>query len=463
MTIGFVLEPTSLDFTSTDGAAIPQALLLNVYETLVRQDESGEFKPLLAKSWTVSGDKLTYDFTLQSGVKFSSGADFTAADAAFSLNRVKTDWKTSVRSTLDVMKNAEAVSPTQLRITLNRPSTSFLFILSTRVGAMFSQTGVDNLAEKPIGTGPYVFTKWVQKDSITLDRNAEYWGSPAAVQTMVLRYFADPTAMNSALLTGGIQVISTVQTPEALSQFDDTSKYQVLEGTSTGEVLLSMNNKAPALADPRVRQAITSALDRKAILETAWSGYGTIIGTHEAPTDPWFFDINPYPYDAQRARDLLAQAGVANLTLSLKLPPVGYAAAAAPLIISQLAAVGITVNDTNVDFPTWLKDVFGDKNYELTIVNHVEPRDAPTMFGNPDYYIGYDNSDVRDLFSQADSELTEEAANQDYREALTQIAEDAPVVWLWSFPNLIVADADVQGIVVNQVGPAFELASLSFG
>jgi len=462
MSIGFVLEPTTLDFTQTDGAAIPQALLLNVYETLVKQDENGQIVPLLAKSWTVSDDKLTYTFELQTGVTFSTGADFTAADAAFSLNRVKTDWKSSVKSSLDVMTSATATSPTQLTVTLSRPSTSFLFYLTTRVGAMFSQTGVADLANTPVGTGPYVFGSWVKGSAITMNRNDGYWGTKPTVATMELRYFADPTAMNAALLSGGIQVMSTVQTPEALAQFGDTTKYQVIDGTTTGEVLLSMNNKKAPLDNPLVRQAITYALDRQAILKTAWAGYGSLIGTHEAPSDPWFFPIDAYPYDPQKAKDLLAQAGASNLTLSLKLPPVPYAAAAAPLIISQLSAVGITVQDSNVDFATWIDQVFTQHDYDLTIINHVEPRDAPTIFGNPDYYIGYDNQIVRDLFSKADSETSDDAANTDYRQALTQLAQDAPVVWLWSFPNLLVADADVTGLVKNQISAAFELSQLGY-
>ena len=282
MSIGFVLEPTSLDFTQTDGAAIPQALLLNVYETLVKQDENGKIVPLLAKSWTVSDDALTYTFELESGVKFTNGADFTAADAAFSLNRVKTDWKSSVKSSLDVMTSAEATSPTELKVTLSRPSTSFLFYLTTRVGAMFSQTGVDDLANTPVGTGPYLFDNWVKGSAITMKRNEDYWGTSPSVGTMELRYFSDPTAMNSALLSGGIQVMSTVQTPEALSQFDDTTKYQVIDGTTTGEVLLSMNNKKAPLDNPLVRQAITYALDRQAILKTAWA---CLLYTSPSPRD----------------------------------------------------------------------------------------------------------------------------------------------------------------------------------
>lgn len=463
MAIGFVLEPTSLDFTQTDGAPITQALLLNVYETLVKQDQDGEIVPLLAESYEVSEDGLTYTFQLREGVTFSNGTPFTAEDAVFSIERVKTDWKPSVKAGMDVVTSATATSPTELTVVLSQPSLSWLFTMTTRIGAMFSRTGVDDLANTPIGTGPYTLQAWNKGDSIVMERNTAYWGDAPAMKTMTLKYFADPNAMNNALLTGGIQVVSTVQTPEALSQFGDTSKYQVIDGTTTGEVLLSMNNRTGPLADPRVRQAIAHALDRQTVLDAAWSGYGTLIGTHEAPTDPWFTDVDAYPYDPQKARDLLAEAGQSELTLRLTLPPVGYAAAAAPIVISQLAEVGITVQDSNVDFATWISTVFTNHDFDLTIINHVEPRDAPTLFGNPDYYIGYDNQTVRDLFAEADTELTDDAANADYQQALEQIATDAPVVWLWSFPNLIVADADVRGIVQNQISAAFELATISQG
>ena len=257
MAIGFVLEPTSLDFTQTDGAPITQALLLNVYETLVKTDQNGDIVPLLAESYDVSDDGLTYTFQLRDGVTFSNGQPFTADDAVFSIERVKSDWKPSVKAGMDVVASATATSPTELTVVLSQPSRSWLFNMTTRIGAMFSRTGVDDLANTPIGTGPYTLQAWNKGDSIVMERNTAYWGTAPPTKTVTLKYFADPNAMNNALLTGGIQVVSTVQTPEALSQFSDTSKYQVIDGSSTGEVLLSMNNRTGPLADLRVRQSIS--------------------------------------------------------------------------------------------------------------------------------------------------------------------------------------------------------------
>src|SRR5690606_32369039 len=108
--VGLVAEPASLDFTTTDGAAIPQLLLDNVYETLVTVDvESGEIVGALAEDWEVSEDRLTYTFTLKDGVTFSDGAEFTAEDAVFSLEQVRSDdWTISLKSQLDIIDTVEA-------------------------------------------------------------------------------------------------------------------------------------------------------------------------------------------------------------------------------------------------------------------------------------------------------------------------------------------------------------------
>ena len=177
LTVGLVAEPANLDFTRTDGAAIPQALLGNVYDGLVKLDNDGKIVPDLATTWTVSPDRKTYTFDLTGDATFTNGAKFTAEDAVFSINRVKKDWTISLKSAMDVVQDAKALSPTQLQVTLAKPSNDWLFRMTTRIGAMFSQTGVDKLATDPVGTGPYKLTKWNRGDSIALTRNDSYFGT----------------------------------------------------------------------------------------------------------------------------------------------------------------------------------------------------------------------------------------------------------------------------------------------
>jgi peptide/nickel transport system substrate-binding protein len=463
LTLGLVLAPANMDFTTTDGAAIPQVLLGNVYETLVNQAQDGSIQPNLATSWTVSDDGKTYDFTLRSGVTFSDGTPFTAEDAAFSINYVKTKWTVGVAKAMDVVASATAVSPTELKVVLSEPNNLWLFKMTTRIGAMMSPKHVDKLATEAIGTGPFTVTDWQSNQSVTLTRNEHYWGSPALEKTIVFKYFADPTAMNNALLTGDIQVITTVQTPQALAQFGDKSKYTIIDGTTNGKVMMTLNNARPPLNDVRVRQAINYALDKEAIVKAAWAGYGTPIGSHEVPTDPWYVDLaDRYPHDVAKAKALLKEAGQTHLTLRLALPPVPYAAAAAPIIVSQLAQAGITVKTSDVTFDNWLAKIFGGgHDFDMTIINHVEQYDVTTVFdGKPDYYTQYTNPEVTKLETEGLA-ADHDTFIADFKKVVNILADDAAAAWLWAFPNLMVADANVKGLPQNAIGESLPVAGLS--
>src|SRR6476469_8194900 len=167
ITIGLVAEPASLDFTTTDGAAIPQVLLTNVYETLVKQDQDGKIVPSLAKDWKVSEDRKTYTFDLQPDATFTNGDPFTAADAVASITAVKSTWTISLKAAMDVVADAKALSEHQLQVTLSKPSNDWLFRMTTRIGAMLDPKALSTIATQPVGTGPYAFAQWNRGDSIT--------------------------------------------------------------------------------------------------------------------------------------------------------------------------------------------------------------------------------------------------------------------------------------------------------
>jgi peptide/nickel transport system substrate-binding protein len=461
LSIGLAAEPANLDFTKTDGAAIPQALLYNVYETLVKLDQDGKIVPALAKSWTVSPDRRTYTFTLVDGATFTNGKPFTAQDATFSIERVKTDWTVSLKAAMDVVDRVQATSPTQLTVTLSRPSNDWLYRMTTRIGAMFSRTGVDKLATDPIGTGPYTLQKWTRGDSITLQRNKDYWGDKPHFASVTLKYFKDPTALNNALLSGTINVIGTVQTPESLDQFKGNSKYQVIEGLTNGEVVLSFNNGKGPLTDKRVRQAVRYGIDHKALLDTCWAGRGQLIGSMVPPTDPWYEDLTGlYPHDQAKARRLLQQSGKQGVTLRLRIPTLPYAVSCGQVVKSQLEQVGFTVKLDQLEFPAaWLTTVFTNADYDMSIVAHVEPRDMPAVFGDPKYYTRYGKPAFRSLLTRAD-EGTPAQQVEDMRKAARMLSEDAAADWLFLLPNLIVADKDVTGLPKNAISESFELSDL---
>ncbi|MEU0530429.1 ABC transporter substrate-binding protein [Amycolatopsis tolypomycina] len=461
LSVGFTAEPANFDFTRTDGAAIPQALLYNVYEGLVKLDAQGRIVPLLAQSWTISPDRRTYDFQLRQGVKFSNGAPFTAEDVKFSLLRVKKDWTISIKSTMDVVDHVDVVAPDHARVVLSKPSNGWLFSLTSRLGAMFSPTGVADLANKPVGTGPYVVSARKRGDSVVLKANPGYWGRKPAYSTVVLKYIKDPTALNNALFSNGIDVIAAITAPDSIPQFQADDRFQVVQGTTNSEVTLAMNNARPPLDDVRVRQALTYAIDRKALLDTAWAGRGTLIGSMVPPTDPWYEDLSKvYPFDPARAEALLSEAGVTNLNLRLRIPNLPYAVSAAQVVQSQLADVGVRTTIEPLDFPAvWLKQVFTDHDYDLSIIQHVEARDI-TTFGKPRYYWGYDNKRVQQLLAEADSGTPEQQV-ADMKQVARQLNADAVADWLFLFPNVIAAKTKVGGIAGNQVSESFDLTGLA--
>lgn len=461
LAIGLAAEPANLDFTKTDGAAIAEALLTNVYEGLVKVDQEGKIVPALATSWEVSADRKTYTFQLTDTAKFTNGAPFTADDAVFSINRVKTDWVPSVKNAMDVVASAKAVSPTTLEVTLKQPSNDWLYRMTTRVGAMFSRTGVGALATTPVGTGPYQLKEWKRGDSITLTRNEDYWGTAPHFQNVTLKYIKDPNALNNALLSGTINVIGVVTAPEALGRFTGNDKYQIIEGTTNGEVVLSMNNARAPFTNKLVRQAVRHAIDRPALLKTCWGDKGTMIGSMVPPTDPWYEDLTDIaPYDVAKAKALLTEAGTPAPAVRLRVPTLPYAVSCGQVVKSQLETAGFKVTLDQLEFPaTWLSDVFTGGDYEMSIVAHVEGRDLPTVFGNPAYYLHVRNPQLQALLAKADSGPLEE---QDavMKEAARLISTEANADWLFLLPNLMVAEQGITGLPANRISDALDVTAL---
>lgn len=463
VTIALTGAPLNLDFTTTAGAAIPQALMSNVYEGLVEVDQNGEIAPLLAKEWTLSADNTTYTFNLQEDVTFSNGDEFTAEDVKFSFDRVKSDWVSSLKAKMDAVDSVEVISDTEVAVHLSEPSNAWLFDLATPVGAIFTPDGVADLANEPVGTGPYEVESWAPNENIKLDTRDDYWGEAPGVETVTLQYFADATATTNALRTGDVDAIVNLQAPELVSTFEEDDAFTVTTGTSNGEISLSMNNRVAPFDDVRVRQAVLYALDKQAILDTAWNGYGSLIATYSTPTDPYYVDLNDeYPFDPEKAKGLLADAGLESVDVTFKVPTRPYAQAVSEIVVSQLKDVGINATIESSEFPAvWLEDVFTNHNYQMTTVLAVEARDLLTAFNNPDYYIGYDNSTIAPLAAEAD--IADEAGYiEGMREVQKQIVADAASGVLFLFPNIVITKSGLEGVPENAIVEALDLTSLSW-
>lgn len=461
--VGLTGEPTNLDFTTTSGSAIPQLLMNNVYEGLVTIDQDGEVQPQLAESWEVNGDRTSYTFTLHDGVTFSDGSPFTADDVVSSIERVKEDWTLSLKSKMDVVEQAEATSDTEVVVTLTHPSNAWLFDMGTSVGAMFPDDLSADLATETVGTGPYTVEEVATGDHVTLTARDDYWGEAPAISDVTVRYFADANAQANAVRAGDIDMAYNLQAPDLLTGLEQDENLQVVDGTSTGEVLLALNNAAPPFDDLRVRRAVMYAIDRQAVLDTAWAGRGELIGSMVPPTDPYYQDLtDAYPYDPDKARELLAEAGAEDLSITFDVPTRPYAEAVAQVVVSQLKDVGIDAKIAPAEFPAvWLDKVFTKHDYQMSVILHTEARDMLTIFGDPDYYIGYDNPRITDVAERADQGSPDQYV-AGMQEVARMIVDDAASDPLFLFPNTVVADAGLAGIAANATTESMDLTGLTW-
>ncbi|MEA1903678.1 MAG: ABC transporter substrate-binding protein [Actinomycetota bacterium] len=452
MTIGLQLEPPTLDLTASPAAAIPQVLLYNVYEGLVRLNADGSISGLLASDWEISEDGLTYTFTLQQGVAFHNGEALTADDVVFSINNVVNNEAHPFTTTLAPITNVEATDDSTVVLTLSQVSANLLFFLTQGQGVILEESAIGTIENEPVGTGPFTFTSWTVGDSIVVERNADYWGTPALLEKVTFRYINDPSALTNAMLSDDLDILAGVSAPETLAEFEADDRFEVRQGLTYGETVLSLNGRRAPLDDVLVRQAISHAIDRDAVVQLAYSGYGTVIGSFSTPLDAWYKDLTGvYEYDPAKAQDLLEEAGYAGETLEMILPPTSYATRSGEIIASQLAEVGIDVNITNVEWGVWLEDVFTNNDFDMSIVSHVEPFDL-AQYGNADYYWGDDSPQVADLIAQADAEPDEAKRNALYGQVLDEITAVAADNWLFVLPALGVQRKGVSGYKIDLPG-----------
>ncbi len=464
LVVGATLEPASMDAWHNPDASIPQVLLYNVYETLVKVDSDGRLKPLLAQAWDVSTDRLTYTFRLNPAAKFASGSPVNAAAVVANIDRLKADAKLTptLQAQLAVVAGAKAIDEHQVQITLTHPSLMWLYDMTASLGMILDPSFTGDLNNASAGSGPYAFGSHAKGQSVSLVDNPGYWGTPARFDEVEFRYFADPNAENAAMLSGDLDIISNLQAPDALAQFADQSRFTIINGTTNGEVVLGLNNSSKALKNLKVRQALTMAIDRKALVDTAWNGQGTLIGSMAVPTDPWYEDLTSVnAYDPAKAKALLKEAGYAEgPTLRLRVPAIPYAVKSAQFVASQLRDVGMTVKVEELEFARWIPEVFTNGDYDMTIVAHTEPRDFG-KFANPKYYWHYDSKKYQELYATADAAPDEATAIAGMKAALRYLAEDAAAIWLFDLPNLVITKNTITGVAQNASSISFDLTSIT--
>ncbi len=452
--IGVTLEPPHLDPTTGAAAAIDEVVFLNVFEGLTRITEDGSIAPALAEDWTVSDDGLEYTFRLRQGVTFHDGTTFDSSDVRFSFERAVADGSVNAQpGYFAAIESIETPTDDSVILRLSRPDGPLLFHMGNGDMAIVAPESADTNRTQPVGTGPFRFVDRVEGDRITLARYPEYWDASATdLQTLIFRVMTDPAAQVAGLLSGEVDLFPNLAAPEALQRLEADEGFEVVIGTTEGETLLALNLRRPPFDDIRVRQAIVHALDRRAIIDGAMFGLGVPIGSHFAPHHPAYIDLTGlYPYDPERARALLVEAGLPEgFRATLMLPPPSYARRSGEIVQAQLAQVGITVDLEPVEWAQWLEQAFRGFDYDMTIVSHTEPLDIDIFSrGSSDYYFGYDNPTFNSIIADLSETVDPQSRASLYGAAQEILAQDVAAVWLFQLPKAGVRRTDLIGVWEN--------------
>ncbi|MBL8341142.1 MAG: ABC transporter substrate-binding protein, partial [Rubrivivax sp.] len=401
--LGMVLEPPGLDPTAGAAAAIGEIVHYNVLEGLTKINVDGSVTPLLAESWTLAPDGKAYTFQLKKGLRFSDGKALDAQTVKFSFDRAR-DPKSTNKAKKALFENISSVvvhDAHSLTLVLDKPDASVPFRLGENTAVILHPDSVAQAASKPVGTGPFVVESWAKGSAVVLAKSPAYRdAAKVRLAKVTFRFINDPAAQVAALLAGDIDGMPRFGALPSLKQFQADKRFVVEVGSTAGKGIMSVNNRKAPFNDVRVRRALAHAVDRQAFIDGAQEGLGKPIGSHFAPTDAGYLDLTKvYPHDPEKAKALLKEAGITTpLAVTLTLPPPAYARKGGEIIAAQLAKVGINAKIENVEWAQWLAGPFKG-NFDLTIINHVEPLDY-AQYGNTAYYWGYDSKAFRDLLAK---------------------------------------------------------------
>lgn len=467
LTIAISTDPTTLNHNVTDNP--DDDTIHRLYGNgLVTESGKEVIQPSLATSWTISPDGLTYTFNLRHGVKWSDGKPFTSADVVFTLEKFLPIAPGPAGAAVAVFKDANAVGPYQVAMHLTKPYAPFLNAvtdsnLMIEPEHVYGNANVvsDNHAnDNPIGTGPFIFVKWIHGQKIIFKRNPHYWGATKSkplpwISQIVVDVIPNPATTVEALLNGSIDYVPDSELPTtAIKQLQNSAccRAVLVHDTPSFNLLWTNTTKAP-FNNPTVRKALYMAINRKTVIQDALAGYGTpslapIPNTYADLYDPSINLDKQYPYDPKKAGQMLDQAGfpVKNgerfgraLTLVFASAATQGAEQTADIVKSEFAMIGVNVTVVSEDLNTAAQRTYIQHNFDMAFEGLTSANDPAIgiarvwacqppgkLYANP---TGYCNKALDNIFTQAAGASTSAARQSLYTQA-QQIVDNALPTYL---------------------------------
>lgn len=372
--IGLDSEPNTFDPHQTIGR-FSESFMSNVFDGLTLHDQDGALIPGLATSWEALDDN-TWEFKLREGVTFHNGNPFNAESVKFTLDRVLDEERNApIRPLLENITSVEIVDDFTVHISIASPDLLLPARLAELYGSILDpayvqENGDDFIALNPVGTGPFKFVEWVKDERIVLEVNEDYWGEVPQVQEIIFRPIKDNGARVAALLAGEVDIVNGIP----IAQEPVVANYPGVRSVPVPVpriYYVSMDVRTPPFDNILVRQAVNYAIDREGIVENLFAGFGVPAAVAH-PRASWGFnpDLEPYPYNPDRARELLADAGYPDGfdtefdTFVGRLPAHDTIAQA---VVAQLAEVGINAEVNALEFGVFSERRVGDQHAPLFI------------------------------------------------------------------------------------------------
>lgn len=428
-----------------------------VYETLIETADDGELEPALATEWEVSEDGKTVTLTLREGVKFHDGADFTAADAKASLDRVlDPETGSVVASNLMNVTDVSADDDTTLVISLKQPDAALLNVLSQVGTSIIDEDAIKakTVEREPNGTGPFRWGSWDQGQKVTLKANKDYWGDAAKLETVELRVIPDESSILSGMKAGSFN-LGVVSDPSVADQANPDD-LEVLSQPTLSYHVLQLNGRKGPLKKLEARQAIACALDRQQVVDTAYFGQGEVTGPITSPAYDYdeFEGLPCEPGDLDAARDLLTKAGYPDgFTLNTIVMVGEYATATniAQSVQGQLKEIGVELKlqqqQTSVYVDNWL-----EAKYDAAVALNGGSTDPYLMYGR--YFTetaslkkpaGLDDPKLGELLQQGNATTDEGERQEIFKQLQQELLRLSPWVWLQHNQSYYLVGKNVDG------------------
>jgi peptide/nickel transport system substrate-binding protein len=416
----------------------------HIYDTLVELTPDGsKIVPALADSWTTSADGKSWTFKLHSGVKFHNGEPFTSESVKVTLERFLTE-KLAQGFLWDALDGVDTPDPQTAVIRLKRPFgplISNLVTTSMIPPKAFKEQGA-KLWEKPIGTGPFKFVEWVKGDRVVMEANKEYWRGAPKIDRIIYKPILDNSTALAAFQRGDVDVVDSVP-PDLVAAFQQVPGAKIARGLAWDQIYLGIKTDKAPFDNVKVRQALNYVLDREGIVKNIMLGGRA--SSAMVPQGVLGFDdgVKNWPYDPAKAKQLLSEAGVKDLTIRLIAPQGWYPKIneITEAIRSNLADVGIKTDLQVLEGSAFIQ-ARGAGNYDLYLTG------GSSIAGDPDFLMvqrvvqdvfksGFKDQQTLDLIQRARDTADRNERTTFYKQAQQRMNDlAAPFIWVFQMENV---------------------------